>query len=438
MAARAPSGAAASTGCRGAGRAIALVALAGLAGCAPLERNTRTERGPLLRTFDRDSATPGGVRGEVDATWPTLKLRLTAYDTCRVERVEEYAEETITERTATSAGPTLSMGISATIAGGGLLALSPVFSGEPNRSSLDASGRYGAPPRTYAYGISIGLFAVGVPALGVGLVQTLRTGIDTQVKKVEQVASQREVLCHERPVDGPVQLVNEKGGLSPARPSQGGVVAFGEGELPSGFSAVRFADRDVELDSFAQQQVQGFSACVALAREKAPALEAPTGALVARREKLALCRALRGGAVEDEARALDGELQKRREQGEPATRGAAETLGSYEEAVQAWAPSVRISPQTLENAAPEKLAALEGRAVILEGVVARALTANIGVIQVGPYELFVFLPTVNRWSTDFGNGTRVEAVAVVKGTQTVGELTLPLLKAVWMRPAFGQ
>jgi hypothetical protein len=57
---------------------------------------------------------------------------------------------------------------------------------------------------------------------------------------------------------------------------------------------------------------------------------------------------------------------------------------------------------------------------------------------VGPYEVFVFLPTLNRWSTDFGNGTRVEAVAVVKGTQTVGEVTLPLLKAVWMRPAFGR
>jgi hypothetical protein len=416
----------------------AVAVLLALLGCAPLDHNTRTERGPLLRTFDRDSATPGGVRGEVDATWPTLKLRLTGYDTCRVEKIEEYAEETITEHTATSAGPTLSMGISATLAGGVLLALSPVFSGEPNRTSLDASGRYGAPPRSYVYGVSIGLFAVGVPALTVGLVQTLRTGIDTQVKKVEQVASQREATCHERLVDGPVQLVNERGGLSPARPSQGGVVAFDERELPQGFTAVRFADREVELDSFALQQVQGFSACVALAREKAPPLEAPTGTLVARREKLALCRALRGGAVDDEAKALDGELQKRREQGEPATRGAAETLGSYEEAVQAWAPSVRVSPETAENATPERLAALEGRAVILEGVVARGLTANIGVVQVGAHEVFVFLPTVNRWSTDFGNGTRVEAVAVVKGTQTVGEVTLPLLKAVWMRPAFGR
>jgi hypothetical protein len=74
--------------------------------------------------------------------------------------------------------------------------------------------------------------------------------------------------------------------------------------------------------------------------------------------------------------------------------------------------------------------------VLVQGVVVEGMTSNIGVLQVGDRALYVFLPPKRTWGFDFGNGTRVEAVVVLAGTQTVGERTLPLARAVWMRPAF--
>ena len=81
--------------------------------------------------------------------------------------------------------------------------------------------------------------------------------------------------------------------------------------------------------------------------------------------------------------------------------------------------------------------AVVGQAAAIEGVVTDGVTANIGVLQVGSRSLFLFLPTQRAWGGEYPTGTRVEAVAVVVGTQTLGDRTLPLLRAVWLRPAFG-
>jgi hypothetical protein len=72
----------------------------------------------------------------------------------------------------------------------------------------------------------------------------------------------------------------------------------------------------------------------------------------------------------------------------------------------------------------------------MQGVVSSGLTENIGVLQLGEREVFVFIPPKRSWGGDFGSGARVEAVAVMAGWQTVGEKTLPLARLVFMRPAF--
>ena len=79
----------------------------------------------------------------------------------------------------------------------------------------------------------------------------------------------------------------------------------------------------------------------------------------------------------------------------------------------------------------------EGRAVLLEGIVGEGITENIGIIQIGEKQVFLFIPPKRAWgNTNFPNGTRVEVVALISGRQTLGERTLPLLRAVWMRTAW--
>ena len=51
--------------------ALAILAL-GAAGCVHVETTTRTERGPLLRTFERQQVVEGAVRATVTAQWPRL------------------------------------------------------------------------------------------------------------------------------------------------------------------------------------------------------------------------------------------------------------------------------------------------------------------------------------------------------------------------------
>ena len=74
--------------------------------------------------------------------------------------------------------------------------------------------------------------------------------------------------------------------------------------------------------------------------------------------------------------------------------------------------------------------------MLLEGIVGEGITENIGIIQVGERQVFLFIPPRKSWGGNFANGTRVEVVALISGRQTLGERSLPLLRAVWMRTAW--
>lgn len=418
-------------------RVGALLAVLLLApGCLRVEATKRVERGPLLRTFDRPQLLEGGVTVDARVDWPALKLTFVGHDVCRALTVEEYAEDHITERTAPSVGPALSTGLANVLASAVLFVVSFVVSRAPDTTLIDGGGRYGPSTQQYLQGASLVTLGIGVPALAVGLIGRAQSGDVVETVRAEQVVNQKDARCNERPVTGPAALLSARG-VALARPVTDGaldVVAADFKEAPEG---VRFADREVELDEASREKLAGYGACVQLELDGTPTLEAlGESALLARAERLRLCRAVRGEAMAEPIRLVDEELRRRREGGNPGAFAPGAGAASFEEAVAAYAPTVKLSPTSKDLALLATPEAAEGRAVLLEGVVAEGLTENIGVIQVGDQQVFVFIPPRRTWQERFEVGTRVEAVALMAGKQTVGERTLPLLRAVWMRNAW--
>lgn len=417
-------------------RALFLVAVATLSGCVRIDSTTRVERGPLLRTFERPVLMEGGVTADVRAQWPRLSLTVVQYDVCRAQTVEEYAEDHITERTSNAAGPTLSMGISLILASAILAGVSFAVSSAPDVNVIDRAGNYGASTRQYVQLASVLTGAVGVPALAVGLVTRLRTGDETVTERVEQITNQKDARCNERPATGPGTLVGERGEALAVQIVDGALDVDGA-QVPLVPETIRFAERELELSDEARATLQAWSACVALEKEAPRPLEqlADT-ALLARAARLRECRPVRPGDMAPRIDATDAELSRRRETGGPAVWAPGTRVSSFEEAVSAYAPALTLAPGSTDLTVLDAPEAAEGRAVLLKGVVASGVSENIGVIQVGEREVFLFIPPQHRWGGEFPNGSRIEAVALLAGRQTLGEKNLPLLRAVWMRAAF--
>jgi hypothetical protein len=401
-----------------------------------MEETVRTERGPLLRTFERPRVVEGGVRGTVAVTWPTLTLTLEGFDTCRTERVEEYAEEKIHEHRGSGAGAALSTGIVGVGGGAILLAFTPLFSANPNTNSIDAAGHYGAPPRDIATGWGVALMCIGAPALAVAIVQFIRTGEETETSKVEQLAGQHDEVCHARPVDGPVVIANERGEREPPLAASGGALTVDAARLKGPIDSFVFYEREVPLDETSQRLLGAFNSCLTVEHQGAAEPEAlSTAALLKRVEALRECHTLRGDAVAPEQAKLEAEVARRREGGDTtAFPSSARGPRSWEDALAANPPKWTLEPGSADLKKLDDTAHLGGTNVLVRGTVSGGLSPNIGVVTVGPRPLFIFLPPDAPWaSDDFGINTPVELVGVLSGLQTVGDQTAPLVKALWMR-----
>lgn len=400
--------------------------------CTRIEHTVRTERGPLLRSFTREQVLQGTLRGDARVSWPKLELMVTEEDVCRTLSLDEYAEERITERSAPAAGAALSTGIAGTLGAAVLLGISFALSNSPDMTTIDTTGRYGPAPRTVMQGASVVTVAVGLPALIVGAIGWLRTGEDVEQRKAEQETGQRDVACHGRPVTGVLRLMGARGELGTIGLS-GGVATI----EASVFESLRLGDREVVLDEASALTVGAFGACVTLEAEGALAPESLSdSALLARVERSRACRQVRPEVAVAPLQALEAELGRRRASGAPAAFAPGPNVGSFEDAFAAYAPRLSFKPGSTDLAKLDSPEALNGQAVLVLGVVSSALAENIGVLQVGERELFVFIPPKRAWGGDFPNGSRVEAVAVMAGWQTVGDKTLPLARLVWMRPGF--
>ncbi len=187
-----------------------------LSGCVRVERTVRIERGPTLRTFEREKQLPGGVRAALSLDGPVLTAQLTAYAACQKETVEEFIEYRTTEQYAPGTGATLSAGISTTLAGGILLGITPLLSPAPERFLQGGVEQTGPSTRQLATAWSIGTLVVGVPALIVGLIQYARSGESKETGKNEQVMNLKETPCAEHAASGTPSLRFSDGALWPA------------------------------------------------------------------------------------------------------------------------------------------------------------------------------------------------------------------------------
>jgi len=403
--------------------------------CARIDTTTRVERGPLLRTFDRPVLLEGGVSSDVRVDWPMLKLTVVAWDVCRAQTVEEYAEDHITERTSGSVGPTISTGIATVLASAVLLGVSFLVSASPDTNVIDRGGYYGPSTRQYLQGASLISVGIGVPALAVGFITRLQTGDEVVTQRAEQVTNQKDVRCNERPATGAASLVSAQGGVLPVQVVDGALDLDGT-KVTLVPEQLKFSERDVELTDDARATFDAWAACVALVQDVRAVDTLSESGLLQRAERLRECRRVRGDAVGDAVKSVDAELARRRESGSPAAWAPGTNVASFEEAVSAYAPKLKLAPNSKDLVVLDTPEAAEGRAVLVQGIVGEGLTENIGIIQVGDRQVFLFIPPRRAWTQSFPNGSRVEVVALISGRQTLGDKTLPLLRAVWMRAGF--
>ncbi len=418
-------------------------ALLGSSGCVRVMHETRTERGPVLRSFERevpsDGDGDGGVRAGVEVKYPELTLSFEAFDLCRQERVEEVIEERVTERFVPSAGPAFAMGVTSTLVGGGLLAARGAFSDAPNRREIDLGGRYGQAPRTVATTWGAILLSVGIPALVTGIVGLTQSGEKTEGRRMEQVASSREVPCNLRPVDGEVMLER----ATPAGPEQisvktdaGKVTLTAERLRELRLASVHFDGRPVILPEEESFELQGFLACNDLssptaAAAEGPALsELPEPQLVAQYNAARRCAQVAPQVGAGPAKALEAEIHRRRG---ASVKPAGQGPSSFEEAVAAWPPNLRLEPGSDDLSRLDEVDAHVGKVALLKGTLVERLDGNVLLVDVAGRQVWVFIPPDATWSSDFEEGSALDVLGVVVGKQKVGEIHAPLLRAMWIR-----
>ncbi len=406
-------------------------------GCAPMQAEHRTERGPLLRTYSKE-VTLGDRRLEasVEARWPKLRLHFTTSEVCRTEQHEEYVENVITERYEPSAGPAISAGAANTAAGAGLLLARPLFSDEPKRNVIDREGHYGASSQDVATVWGVVLLSLGVPALATGIVQTLRAGEEKETRKADTVVSLREAPCRPQPASGTAEFAGGPGTPPEPRPLTEGTLELTADEVRGmSFTGVLVGGEPAAMSEEDQELLATFRLCsrvlmepmepAALANEEVEHLQAL-------RKQVAGCKVIPGAPVDERLKLLDAALSARGEQPEPSE---APSVNSFEEAVAAYKPALTFtadSPNLDKLQEPESLV---GQAVLLRGVLERREEQNIVVVQVGDTRVLVFVAPDRLWAQDFPRGSRVELVGVVMGRQKLGALEAPLVRAVWMRTA---
>jgi hypothetical protein len=412
-------------------RRLFVLALACATGCVGVDKATRTERGPLLRTFHRQEVLEGPLRAHVTAQWPRLTVEVIATDVCRDLTVEEYAEERITETSSPAAGPALSTGISMLAASAILLGVSAAVSGQPDTSLIDAKGNYGPSTRQYVQAWSLGTLIVGAPALAVGIISMLRAGEDVVPLRAEQVVSQKDEKCHERPFLGPLHLEGPHGPATADKALVEGRASFEATELKALVEGFKVAAREVEVDDAAETVLDAFNACVEFEATAGRGTDTLTDeGLAARSDALIRCRVVRGEAVNEPLKAVDAELARR--------RGAAQAPAaamSFEQALAVQAPRLTLAVGSRDLALLAAPEALAGQSVLLEGVAGAPVSDELMVVTVGEQQLFAQFSS-KAFKAELPPGTRLELVGVLDGLKTVEAKKLPLVRVLAARRRF--
>ncbi|WP_240359054.1 hypothetical protein [Pyxidicoccus trucidator] len=243
---------------------VAVLVLA--VGCAPLDVERRTERGPVVRTYTQEKTL--GERlpfADIRVQWPQLSVSFTTADICRTEHHEEYAEEVISTRYSQGAAAAVSFGGILTAVGGGLLLGRSLFSDSPDRSAIDREGHYGASSREVATGWGAALTILGVPALVTGLVMLSRSGEDRETRKADEMVALREVPCQAKPSDGVVELAGGSGPPPQPRLTSNGTLVLTADEVRDlSFTGLLLDGTPVILKEDEQARLETFRTCATL------------------------------------------------------------------------------------------------------------------------------------------------------------------------------
>jgi len=397
-------------------------------GCARLETTVRTERGPVLETFNRSSVEVGPVKGELSVEWPQVLVAMQAYDSCREQTFEVLNEDTVTERSSNATGASLSMGIANVLASGVLFLSSLAVSAEPNRATIDVQGRYGPSTRQYVQGAGWVTIGIGVPALTVGVISALRSGESVERQRLELLAQQHEKPCNPRPLVGPVVL-NQ---LEPVMVTDG-TLELSASSLSAPIDDVRFFGRTIELDEGSLATLDALNACVRFATSGAELSRQDEATLYARNELLIRCRAVKR-EVSAEMNAISDELNARREG--RSTYRSTPRVSSFDEAMRVFTPKRVFAVGSEDLVHLSASAAISGQAVVFRGVVVGELSGDLGVLSIGETQVFVKVPAGEPWRSAFVMGARLEGVALSDDPLTIAGKIRPLLRAVWLRSAF--
>jgi hypothetical protein len=386
---------------------------------------TRRERGPLLRSFERQAARePAGLSAEVRAQWPSLEVRVTSSSVCRTEAVREYAEEVITERSAPAAGPSIVTGVTAAAVGAVLLLARGAFSDAPDTRIIDAGGRFGPSDRQVATTWAIPLLVIGVPSIAVGWYQLTQVGETTSQRTVDQVSDARESRCDERPENGALAV------LGPSGPSSRHDTRDGKALLPpealrGTFMGLALDGRPVALDAPDAEELEAFRACARALPlpDDAGLQKASTPELILRLEEAQRCTHVAGAGGAEAASRLADALAAR----------APPRYQTMEEAVRALSPALALAPGSPDAAKLSRgRESLEGVTARVSGTVLQVEGPGAVLLALGPQNLLV--ETDGDWPEPRPRpGRPLEAVGVLVGRRTVGEVEVPVLRAVFVR-----
>lgn len=445
-------------------RLLALL-LIPLAACVPMQEETRIERGPLLRSYDREVQLGNKtIQASVTPKWPNVEVAFARYDTCRTEKVEEYAEDRITERTSRGVGPAIALGICGTLAGTALLAGRGGFSNDPNTNVIDAAGRYGPSPRQVATGWGAGALVVGLPALAVGLIDYGRSGESTESAKGEQVISARDALCKPEPIEGTVEFL---GGPGPnSLQTKGGVIVLSEEQLLQlGDFTANINGEPVFFTPADDARLNAFRACAQVLPAPPPESLATLGGgqLRTRLELLDSCDSVAPEAVGEGRRAYEAALAAVTRKERPSSSSIGPRLESIEDVMQVFPPTRRAADGTSDALALSRGELKPGEVLWLIGRVRSRNTVNaatvekdgstilvplsegeakpgsveldVAHVEVGNTTVVVLLEPGSVWDAAVRGGAELELIAVVRAAQDNQGKPIPFVEAVWARSA---
>jgi hypothetical protein len=313
-----------------------------------------------------------------------------------------------------------------TLIGGGLLLARPLFSDAPNTRAIDQGGHYGASDRGLATGWGVVFAVIGLPALVVGIAEYAQIGEERQTRKSEEVMSSLDERCHLRPVDGKLSVIGSDGSELLSRQTASGRVELKADEL-RGKEVSHFSldGHTVDVPASELSRLENFWACLS-ASETAGLPKLSSEEILERLSDARLCRQVEPKVADEAKKRLEEELVR---QHEPLVAGD-RAPATFDEVISRLEPSVFVTPKQNDLPATDVVEAKKGAGVFVSGVFAAAGAENILVVTAGAQRVLVFLPpdVIGRPA-----GNSIEVIGTISGTQKLGELVLPLVKAAAVR-----